>query len=166
MGLSQNDEIIAARQPPEFTTFFRQELVSDIKPEEDNVPIPDDILLALGADQALLSGRSHGARLHQVVVGNDLCPDKAPLKIGVDFPGGLRSLCALGDGPRPALVLTAGQVGDQPRISRSRPLSVTPRSSRNMAFSSPSSCAISASSFAQTGITCAPSAWARASTCR
>ena len=88
-----------------------------VEPEQDNIPILYHIFLALGADQALLPGGGHGAAGHQVLVGDHLGPDEAPLKVGVDLAGGLGSLSALGDGPGPALVLAAGEVGDEAQQS-------------------------------------------------
>ena len=67
-----------------------------VKPEQDNVPVLDDVLLALAADQALLLGGGHGAAGHQVVKGDDLRPDEAPLEVGVDLAGCLGRLGAPG----------------------------------------------------------------------
>ena len=84
-----------------------------VEPEEDDIPVLDHIVLALGADHALLPSGGHGTHGHQVVEGDDFSPDKAPLKVGVDLAGGLGSLGAGGNGPGPALVLAAGEVGDK-----------------------------------------------------
>ena len=101
-----------SQSAPPFLSFTA---LSHIEPEEDDVPVLDHVLLALGADHALLPGGGHGAHGHQVVVGDDLRPDETTLEVGVDLAGGLGGLGALDDGPGPALVLAAGEEGDQPQ---------------------------------------------------
>ena len=92
---------------------MRSSVRSDVEPEVDHVAVLDHILLALAAQQALFLGGVDAAAADHVVVGDDLGPDEAPLDVGVDLSGGLRSLGALADGPGPALVLAVGQEGDQ-----------------------------------------------------
>ena len=83
-----------------------------VEPEEDNVSVLHDVILALQTDKALFFGGGHAAAGHEIVKRDDLCPDKAALKIGVYFACSLRSLSAFGDGPGADLRLTGGEVGD------------------------------------------------------
>ena len=145
----------------------------DVEQEVDDVAVLHDVVLALAADQTLCLGGSHGAAGLHILKGNDLGADEPPLKVGVDLAGGLGGLGALFDGPGPALVGARGQEGNEAqqsvllRISRSRPDSLTPSSSMNMAFSSgSSSSAMSASSLAQMGMIWLPSASASCFTAR
>ena len=52
---------------------------------------------------------------HVVVVGNDLGPDEAALKIRMDDARGLRGLPALVDGPGPHFVRPGGEITAQPQ---------------------------------------------------
>ena len=68
----------------------------DVEQELDDVAVVHHVLLALGALQALgLHRRVVKAALGQGVVGDDLGPDEAPLKVGVDLARGLGCLGAL-----------------------------------------------------------------------
>ena len=84
-----------------------------VEAEVDHVAVLDHIVLALAAEKALVPGGSHRAAGHHIVVGDDLCPDEAPLDVGVDLTGGLGGLGAPLDGPGTALVLTVGEEGDK-----------------------------------------------------
>ena len=70
------------------------------------------LVLALAAHQALFLGHGHGAALHQLVKADDLRPDEAPLKVRVDFAGGLGGLGSSFNGPGANLRLAGGEVGD------------------------------------------------------
>ena len=85
----------------------------DVEQEVDDVAVLHDILLALGANLALGLGGGHGADVLQILKGDDLGPDEAPLEVGVDLAGGLGSLGAPLDGPGAALVGAGGQEGHQ-----------------------------------------------------
>ena len=91
---------------------------SDVEQELDHVAVLHDVLLALGALQAL--GLDSGVIEvvgFQVAVADDAGADEAALEIAVDLTGGLRSLGALADGPGTALLLAVGQEGDEPSRS-------------------------------------------------
>lgn len=140
-----------------------------IEPEEDDVPILHNILLTLAADETLFLRGGHTAAGHQLVGGDDLRPDEATLKIGVDFSGSLRCFGTLRDGPGAHFRL-AGPSGRKSvpagnsiwRSADPDPTGSSPSSDRNTAFSSGSIPAISASSSAQMGRVSAPSALAMA----
>ena len=140
---------------------------SDIEAEQNHIPVPHYIILALQAEQALLAGGGHGAAGLQIREGDHLRPDEAPLKIRVDFSRSLGRFGALGDGPGPALVRAGGQEGDQPKEGiafLNNPVQAGCSSSRNSARSSWGMPAISASILAQMGNTPACSSSAMAST--
>ena len=63
-----------------------------VEPKDDHVSVPHDVVLALGTDEALVLAGLHGAVRDQVVVGDHLRPDEAPLEVRVDLSGGLGSL--------------------------------------------------------------------------
>ena len=84
-----------------------------VEPEQNDVAVLHDVLLALGADETCLLGGVHGAETHEIVVGDDLGADEAALKVGVNLTGGLRSLGALHDGPGAYLLGACGQVADE-----------------------------------------------------
>ena len=86
---------------------------SNVEKEVDNVAVLHDILLTLRTDQPLGLGIGHGTAILQILKGNHLGADKAALKVGVDFTGGLRGLGALFDGPGAALILAVGQERDK-----------------------------------------------------
>ena len=79
-----------------------------IEQEVDNVAVLHDVLLALAAYQTLCLGGGHGAAGFHILEGDDLRPDEAPLKVGVNLAGGLGRLGALLDGPGAALVAAGG----------------------------------------------------------
>ncbi len=85
-----------------------------VEQEVQHVSVFDDILLALGAEQAFfLCCTETAAAFDQLVIGDGLCPDKASLKIGVDAACCLRRLCSSFDGPGAAFVFTGCEEGDQ-----------------------------------------------------
>ncbi len=91
---------------------------SDVEQELDHVAVLHDVLLALGALQAL--GLDSGVIEvvgFQIVIADDAGPDEAPLEVGVDLASSLRSLGALADGPGAAFLLPA--VRKEIRPSRS-----------------------------------------------
>ena len=86
----------------------------NIEQEVDDVAVLHDVVLAFAAYQALCLGGCHGAAGLHILKGDNLSADKAPLKVGVDFTGGLGGLGALLNGPGPAFVRTGGEEGDEP----------------------------------------------------
>ena len=87
---------------------------SDVEQELDHIAIVDNVLLALGALQALgLDGGVIEVVGFQIAVANDAGTDEAALEIAVDLAGSLRCLGALADGPCAALLLAVGQEGDE-----------------------------------------------------
>ena len=84
-----------------------------IKPEQHNVAVLHNVLLALGADKALFLGGGHRAAGHQVVERDDLRADEAALKVAVNLAGSLRCFGAAGDGPCADLRFACGEVGDE-----------------------------------------------------
>ena len=92
--------------------------VLHIEQELDDIAVLHDILLALGALQALgLDGSVIEIVGLEVAVGDDAGADEAALKVAVDLAGSLRSLGTLADGPGTALLLAVGQEGDEPSRS-------------------------------------------------
>ena len=88
---------------------------SDVEQEFDHVAVLHNVLLALGALQALgLDSGIIEVVGFQVAIADDAGADEAALEIAVDLTGGLRSLGALADGPGAALLFAVGQEGDDP----------------------------------------------------
>ena len=54
---------------------FNQRLLSQCEADVDDVPIFDNVLFAFQPEGAMLAGLGHGARRHQVGVGNHLRKD-------------------------------------------------------------------------------------------
>ncbi len=69
---------------------------SDVEPEVDDVAVPDHIVLALGAELPGLLGPLLALAGDEVLVGDHLGADEAPLEVGVDDPGGLGRLGTCG----------------------------------------------------------------------
>ena len=84
-----------------------------VEPEQSDVAVLHYVVLALAPDKTLFLCGGHGAAGLEVVKGHYLGADEAALEVGVDLAGGLRGLGPPTDGPGPALVLAAGEVGDQ-----------------------------------------------------
>ena len=61
----------------------------------NNVSVLHNIVLALGTDKPLFPCGGQRAAFNEVFKGDDLCADKAAFKVGMNFSGGLRSLCSL-----------------------------------------------------------------------
>ena len=93
--------------------YFNQETVSNVKEEVDDVAVLHHVFLALAAHQTLGLGGGHGAAGLHVLEGDDLCPNEAPLEVGVNFARGLGSLGSLAYGPGPALITARGKEGDE-----------------------------------------------------
>lgn len=89
----------SVKSPAEFAACgpqaLRGFLISYVEAEIDHVAVLDHILLALGPQQPLLLGGGHAAAGDHLVKVDGLCPDEAPLDVGVDLSGGLGSLGAL-----------------------------------------------------------------------
>src|SRR5688500_15694787 len=79
-------------------------------PEQQHVPIPYHVLLALGPREPSLARRLPPAHSHEVVVGHRLRPDEPLLEIGVDHAGGGRRRVPAMDGPGPHLFLAGREV--------------------------------------------------------
>ena len=111
---------------------------SDVEQELDHVAILYDVLLALGALQALgLDSGIIEVVGFQVAIADDAGADEAALEVAVDLTGSLRSLGALADGPGAALLFAVGQEGDEAQqVVAGRPLASMPISARNAVFSS------------------------------
>ena len=96
----------------------------DVEQELDDIAVFHNVLLALGALQALgLDGGVIKIVGLQVAVADDAGADEAALEITVDLAGGLRGLGALADGPGAALFLACllytSDAADEIRPSRS-----------------------------------------------
>lgn len=87
--------------------------VSDVEPEQNDVPVFHHVFLAFGADQAFFFGGGHAAAGHQVVVGDYLGADEAAFEVAVNLAGGLGGFGAHFDGPGAAFLGTGGEVADQ-----------------------------------------------------
>ena len=74
-----------------------------------DISVLDDIVFPLCGEFSSRSGRTFATKGDIVLVFDNLCPDKASLKVGVYYTGGLRSLVSLVDSPCPALVSTGGE---------------------------------------------------------
>ena len=86
----------------------------DVEQELDDIAVFHNVLLALGALQALgLDGGVIKIVGLQVAVADDAGADEAALEIAVDLAGSLRGLGAFADGPGAALFLAVGQERDQ-----------------------------------------------------
>ena len=86
----------------------------DVEQELDDIAVFHNVLLALGALQALgLDGGVIKIVGLQVAVADDAGADEAALEITVDLAGSLRGLGAFANGPGAALFLAVGQERDQ-----------------------------------------------------
>jgi len=139
---------------------------SHIKPEQGHIAVLHDILFSFTADQAFFLAGGHAAQIPERFEGNDLGTDEAALEIGVDLAGCLRRLGALGDGPGAALVLAAGQEGNEAQqvvAGADQTVQTAPADAQviqELLFSSSSIWAISSSICALMTSTSAPSAFA------
>ena len=79
------------------------------------IAILHDVVFAFLADLAVCAGLCHGARRHEVIVGNDLGLNELLLKVSVNNASGLRGGRALLDSPRAGFLLTCGEVSLQPQ---------------------------------------------------
>ena len=84
---------------------------SDVEQEVHQVTVLDDVVLALGAHLSGILGTLLTTALDEVLVGDDLGPDKAFLEVRVDDSGGLGGRIALVDGPGPHFLHPGGEVG-------------------------------------------------------
>src|SRR5690606_950859 len=84
-----------------------------VKPEMDNVAVLDHVLFAFQAPFAGVFRALFALIGDEVVVADYFCPDKAPLKVGVDYAGGLGSGCTYFDSPGPYFFHAGGKVGLQ-----------------------------------------------------
>src|SRR5260370_3060281 len=81
--------------------------------EEEDVAVLDDVLLAFGAEQALLFYRLLAAVGEEVVRGVAVGFDEALFEVGVDDSGGSWVFGAADDGPCADLLHSGGVVDDQ-----------------------------------------------------
>ena len=81
--------------------------------ELHDVAVAHDVVLAFDAGLARGAGGGHGARRDQVVVGDHLGLDEAPLEVAVDDAGRLRCRGAGLDRPGPGFLRARGEEGLQ-----------------------------------------------------
>ena len=81
-----------------------------VKSEENDIAVPDDVLLALDSYKAFISGRGVGTRIEKFLIVNDLSLDETALEIRMDLARRLRGLAADRDRPRPRLILAGRQI--------------------------------------------------------
>src|SRR5439155_8718725 len=93
---------------------------SDSEPHVEHVALPDHVVAALHAEQALRLGPVPPTGRHQVLEPDDLGPDEPALEVGVDGSGCLRRGCPPADLPRSGLVLPGGEERDQLELSVAR----------------------------------------------
>src|SRR6266508_211633 len=86
---------------------------SDREADVHDVALPDDVILALDPDEALVLGRLHAARTHQILEGDHFRPDEPTLQVGVDGPGGLGRFRPSRYLPSPRLVLSGREERDE-----------------------------------------------------
>jgi len=79
----------------------------------DDIAVPDDVFLALDAHLARLLGRCLAAEYAEVVEGDHLGADEAPLDVAVYLARRSVRYGTAPDGPRPALVGPDGHEADQ-----------------------------------------------------
>ena len=89
-----------------------------VEAEQNHIPVLHHVILSLQPHKALVLGGAVAAAVQQIPVVDHLGPDKAPLKIAVDFSGCLGRLGALGDGPGPGLLLAGGQIAEKSPLRR------------------------------------------------
>ena len=79
--------------------------MSDIKPEENDISVFHQVILAFQADIAVLLQGLFGLVFHEVLIAVDLGTDKAPLEIRMDHTCALRCFHAFAECPCAALRL-------------------------------------------------------------
>ena len=79
--------------------FLMQRNNSDVEFEEEDVAIPDDVLFAFRAEEALFFYGLLAAVEEEVAGGVGVGFDEAALEVGVDDARGSRSFGAAFDGP-------------------------------------------------------------------
>src|SRR6185369_9294538 len=85
-------------------------LPSNVEPEQHHVAVLDDVLLALGPNDALFAGALPAAGGHKLVIADSLAANEAALEIGVNDTGGDGRRVALMDRPGPDLLLAGGEI--------------------------------------------------------
>src|SRR3982751_4077182 len=85
--------------------------ISHIEPKEHDVTVRDDILLPLGARDALLARALPAAVRDELRVRDRLGADEALLEVGVNDARGDGGGVAAVDRPRAHLLLAGGEVG-------------------------------------------------------
>ena len=81
-----------------------------VEAEENNIPVLDNIILALKTYKSLLLGNRVGTTVKEILIVDNLGTDKATLKIAVYLSGSLRSLGSLGDSPGSCLCRTGSEI--------------------------------------------------------
>src|SRR3984885_5135688 len=85
----------------------------DVELEEENVSVFDDVLFALGAEEAGFFDGLLAAVLEEVGRGVTVGFDETLFEVGVDDAGCARGLGAAADGPGADLLDACGEVGDE-----------------------------------------------------
>jgi hypothetical protein len=88
-------------------------LLSNIKPEVVAISVLHNIFLAFKPPDTFSLGRRFTAAADLILIGNDLGPDKALFKIGVDDAGRLLVSGAFADGPGPCFLFAHGEEVDK-----------------------------------------------------
>lgn len=86
---------------------------SDIKAEENNIPVLYHIVFTFHADKTFFLGGSVGLAVQKILIIYDLRLNKAALKVGMDFSGGLGSFCTLTNRPCTGFFLAGCQIADE-----------------------------------------------------
>ena len=81
-----------------------------VKSEENDIAVPDDVLLALDSYKAFISGRGVGARIEKLLIINDLSLDKTALEVRMNLARRLRCLTTDRNRPCPCLILACCQI--------------------------------------------------------
>lgn len=90
-----------------------KEELSDPRTDMHHLAILGDVVLTLESHDPLIPTSGQGLEPNQVIPGNNLGTNKAPLEIGMDRPGGNFRRRALPDRPGPDFVFTNREERDQ-----------------------------------------------------
>ena len=83
------------------TTLAGKQQFLYIEPEMRHIAILHDVFLAFEPYQPFVLGAVKATTSHEVVVGDDFCPDEAPFDVGMYLACRLLRLGAASDGPGP-----------------------------------------------------------------
>ena len=84
-----------------------------IETEKNDIAVLDNIVLALKTYKPLFLGCSIGAAVEKILIIDNLCADKAALKVAVNLAGCLRSLGSFGYCPGSCLRRTCSEIADK-----------------------------------------------------